>query len=107
MTDSLNSGKEVPHLDVDASSWRTEDDVYESLFAALGAPQWHGRNFDALRDSIVTGNINAIEAPFHLAIKELDNAQTPAQDFVRRLVALFGEFKAGGCPVSIEVVDLA
>jgi hypothetical protein len=41
---SIASMKDVPHLQVDAISWSNADDVYESLFAVLGAPAWHEKN---------------------------------------------------------------
>ena len=38
----------------------------------VGAPDWHGRNFDALRDNIAAGSINAVEVPYRLVIKNYD-----------------------------------
>jgi hypothetical protein len=32
--------------------WATRDEVYDAFFRAVGAPEWHGRNLDALADSI-------------------------------------------------------
>jgi RNAse (barnase) inhibitor barstar len=98
----LNAEIEIPKFNLDAHDWHTKDDVYRSLFIALGAPEWHGRNFNALHDSIVTGGINNTEAPFSLVIKGLAGAQPPAQEFVQQLITLFNEFKAAGCPVSLE-----
>ncbi|HKR85848.1 MAG TPA: barstar family protein [Terriglobales bacterium] len=41
-------------LTLDGAALKTRDDVYNSFFRAVGTPDWHGRNFDALRDSIAT-----------------------------------------------------
>ncbi len=55
---------------LDGARWSTKDDVYDAFFRAAGAPEWHGRNFDALRDSIAGGSINQVEVPYCLVIKK-------------------------------------
>lgn len=55
-------------LVLDGATWSTKDDFYSAFFKAVGAPSWHGHNFDALRDSIVTGQINQIELPYRIEI---------------------------------------
>jgi hypothetical protein len=47
-------------IELDGSTWKTRDDFYAAFFKAVGAPERHGRNFNALRDSIVIGRINQI-----------------------------------------------
>ena len=42
--------------------------MYLSFFRAVGAPDWHGKNFDALRDSIAGRDINRIETPYRLVL---------------------------------------
>ena len=37
---------------MDGKGWNASDDVYDAFFEAIGAPSWHGHNFNALRDSI-------------------------------------------------------
>jgi RNAse (barnase) inhibitor barstar len=54
-----------------AHRWRTADDFYDSFFSAVRAPAWHGRNFDALCDSIGDGQINEIEVPYRIVIRGL------------------------------------
>jgi RNAse (barnase) inhibitor barstar len=56
----------MKELVLDGSTWQNRDDVYDAFFKAVGAPDWHGRNFDALNDSIATGSINKIEVPYRL-----------------------------------------
>ncbi len=43
---------------------------FQSFFKAVGAPDWHGKNFNAVRDSIAGGNINQIEIPYRLILKD-------------------------------------
>jgi RNAse (barnase) inhibitor barstar len=90
-------------LVLDGKNWTARDDVYDSFFAAVGAPSWHGRNFEALHDSTVTGNINKIEVPYSVKIKNHrligPGARKTADDFVD----LLKEFRDEGCPVDIQV----
>ena len=55
-------------ITMDASGWTSRDDFYDALLPALGAPDWHGRNLDALYDSIGSGGINQVEPPFRVRI---------------------------------------
>jgi len=54
-------------IELDAEAWRTIDDVYDALLPALEAPDWHGRDMDALIDSMGAGSINGIEPPYVLS----------------------------------------
>ena len=51
-------------IELDASNWKTELDFYKALLSALGAPEWHGSSIDALIDSMIWGDINAIVPPY-------------------------------------------
>jgi RNAse (barnase) inhibitor barstar len=90
-------------LILDASTWKTDDDVYDSFFKAVGAPAWHGRNFDALIDSIEKGKINSIEAPYRLLIKHYNCIAVGAKKMADNFVDLIHEIAGRGCPVEIVV----
>ncbi len=100
---SITSLVNVPKLQLDASNWKTADDIYQALFTALGAPAWHGRNFDALNDSIVNGSINAVEVPYTINIEGMRSASHEVQHFVSDLVDFISDREAKGCPVSIRI----
>jgi hypothetical protein len=72
------------------------------LFRAVGAPEWHGRNFDALRDSIATGSINAVEVPYRLVIQNYDKIALSARQMADGFVDLIRELAAEGCPIEIR-----
>jgi hypothetical protein len=59
--DYINYDFAMKELILNGAEWKTQDDVYDSFFRAVGAPEWHGRNFNALRDSIATGSINTLK----------------------------------------------
>ena len=57
----------------DGVDWVTKDYVYDAFFRAVGAPEWHGRNPDALADRISGGSISQVEVPYRLVIKLREN----------------------------------
>ncbi len=52
------------------SDWYWENDFYSAFLSSCRRPKWHGRNFDALRDSIAGGGINKIEVPYRIVIRD-------------------------------------
>jgi len=90
-------------LILDASEWRTKDDVYDAFFAAVGAPKWHGRNLDALNDSIGTGQINDIEVPYRVVITNYGKISGAALRMTDLLAELLQELGARGVPVEVRV----
>ena len=55
-------------IKLDATGWKTPVDFYDAILAALEAPHWHGKNANALRDSMWGGDINGIEPPYRIWI---------------------------------------
>ena len=97
--------QDVPELHLDAGGWNTADDVYSGLFAAFGAPPWHGRNFDALNDSLITGNINRVEVPYKLLVREWEGVGGEARSFLLELAGLIRKAELEGCPVSLQIIN--
>ncbi len=89
-------------LTLDGSTWNTRDDVYDSFFAAVGVPSWHGRNFDALNDSIAAGQINQIELPYSLVIRNYDLIGAGAKQIASDFVDLLNEIATRGFPVEVR-----
>lgn len=88
----LDRLKRPPQLiELDASEWRAEADLWNALLAALEAPDWHGNNYDALWDTITEaatfggregGTINGVQPPFQIVVT---NAESLAPDIAKRL----------------------
>ena len=97
--------QDVQELTLDAGKWQTVDDLYDSFFEAVGAPPWHGRNFDALHDSIVTGDINRVEVPYRIRIQNFARTGTEGRQVTDRFVALIQRFQREGCPVSVRIKE--
>jgi len=88
---------------LDATGWQNREDVYDAFFRAVGAPEWHGRNFDALRDSIETGSINAIEVPYTIRVVNAAGVSGEAKQMLHDFRDLIQELAARGCAVGIEI----
>jgi len=88
---------------LDCEGWQTCDDFYDAFFAAVGAPSWHGRNFDALNDSICTGSINQVEIPYRIVVKNSSKAAAEAQQILKDFEKLIVQRASEGCRVSILI----
>ena len=88
---------------MDGKDWNVPDDVYDSFFGAVGAPAWHGRNFNALRDSIAVGDINKIEVPYIIIMRNYGSIGSGAKQLATEFVQLVKELHDSGCPVDIRV----
>ena len=75
-------------LRLDAEGWNSAEDVWSALLASLEAPTWHGRNLDALGDSLSGGDLNGVKAPLSFEIHHLDKASLAAQSELARIKAL-------------------
>jgi Barstar (barnase inhibitor) len=104
-TRSMDKLQNVPDLILNAAGWKDRNDVFNSLFRAVGAPEWHGRNFNALNDSIGTGGINVIEVPYRLHVRKASTATQEARLFLKDLQDLIANLRASGCPVDIHVEE--
>ena len=90
---------------MDGKNWNSPDDLYQAFFSAVGAPSWHGRNFNALRDSICTGRINKIELPYLIRIKNYSLIGPAAKIIAAEFIQLIGQLRESGCHVNIKVED--
>ncbi|HEX4737750.1 MAG TPA: barstar family protein [Allosphingosinicella sp.] len=91
----------VIHLD--ASGWRSPADFYAALLPQLGAPSWHGRNLDALYDSL-SGGINQLEPPFTVELAHSSELSSDMGDFLAKVAAVFEDARREfGANVSINI----
>jgi len=90
---------------LDGGAWKSPHDIYDSFFTAVGAPSWHGRNFNALHDSIATGQINKIEIPYLVRIKNYASIAPGARCMAADFVGLIQDMHRSGILVNIAVDD--
>lgn len=79
-------------IDLDAKEWVTPLDFYEAILTSLGAPEWHGRSIAALIDSMVVGDINAIEKPCRVVVNGLEEAGEDAFDELIKAFAALARY---------------
>jgi RNAse (barnase) inhibitor barstar len=89
-------------IELDGASWQSRDDFYSALLSRLGAPDWHGRNFDALNDTLRGGDINAVNPPITFVVTGIDTMGREARHTVTRFGELISDLRAEGVPVSVE-----
>ncbi|MDP2596565.1 barstar family protein [Alteromonas stellipolaris] len=74
--------------------WKTID-TYEHFFDAflpqVKAPDWHGKNLDALSDSLITGGINQVEPPFCVIYTNIENMSVTAKNVYDAVGLIFDE----------------
>ena len=95
----------MTELELNGAEWKIKDDVYSSFFRAVGAPAWHGRNFNALIDSIQNGQINTIKIPYRIVIQNYSRIGPGACQMATDFVDLIHEIAARGRPVEIRIED--
>ncbi|HXP67777.1 MAG TPA: barstar family protein [Candidatus Dormibacteraeota bacterium] len=88
---------------LDGKDWRVADDVYRTFLKAVGAPHWHGHNFNALRDSITVGRINKIEIPYVIKIRNYGLIGADAKDMADNFVHFIGQLHESGFPVTVTI----
>jgi RNAse (barnase) inhibitor barstar len=91
----------IPEIVISAAEWKNADDFYVAFLAAVGAPSWHGRNLDALWDSIVAGSINRTEPPYRVRITGIGQIPNGCREMIDNFRALIEEASAQGTPVEV------
>ena len=87
---------------LDGRSWRSKDNFYDAFFQAVRAPEWHGRNLDALWDSITGRDLNDCDLPYRIVISGHSVMSREAAEIVARFQELVEEAKRQGHPISLS-----
>jgi hypothetical protein len=91
---------EIP---LDGRGWRDEMDLIEAVIHGVQGPDWHGRNYNALRDSLVVGSINGIEPPYDFVITMPANPNLDVADAISYFVARITAWRAEGANLSVRL----
>ena len=100
--EELEGGEIATLIILAAAGWNTTDEFYTAFFDAIGAPSWHGRNLDALWDSITSGGINRVNPPFRIRMSGLRQTSAECRQLIDRFAQLIEEAKAEGINVDIQ-----
>ena len=90
-------------IHLDGRSWQSADDFYAAYLTAVGAPEWHGHNLDALWDSLTGGDINQRNPPFRIRIRGLEQMGPEAKQTMERFASLVEQAKAEGHRIELEL----
>ena len=80
----------MKRISIDISGCKTVDEFCGILLSALEAPDWHGRNLDALWDSI-TSEINNVMPPYSIEVSTDKDLPSTVAALLPRVKALFDE----------------
>lgn len=100
-------------IELDASGWSGDRHLWTALLSALGAPAWHGRNYDALWDTVTeharygvpAGNlINRVQAPFEIVVFNAGSLPAQVAKMLEDIASLLAEAKEEfDLPVSLTI----
>ncbi len=88
---------------LDGQKWQTEADFIEAVLAGVGAPPWHGRNYNALRDSFVYGHINEIDPPYDFIIRMPPEPSLELTAGVRYFMDRISDWRGEGARLSARL----
>ncbi|VXC89787.1 conserved hypothetical protein [Sphingomonas sp. 8AM] len=91
----------MPLIRLDARGWQHREDFWAALLPALGAPDWHGPNLDALYDGLVAGE-NRVRPPLTVEIAIDTPLPEPLIDYLARVTGVFAD-AARDTGLSIEL----
>ncbi|MHB1205695.1 MAG: barstar family protein [Rhodospirillaceae bacterium] len=79
---------------LDVGECETPVDFFSALAKALESPKWHGMGVDAFIDSIVGGDINAVEPPYEIQVLNLARTPQAVRDKIEKLQTHVKEARA-------------
>lgn len=86
---------------IDWKNIANEEDFYNSLLPQLDAPEWHGRNLDALSDTLVGGEINGIEPPMCIINLNVESLAVQLRGFFTKVAKIYGEANEHGRKIRV------
>ena len=91
-------------MSLTAVDGRRPADFYDAYLTAVGAPEWHGHNLDALWDSLTGGDINQRNPTFHIQISGSTQMGDDARELLHRFKDLISDASTSGPSVGIELL---
>jgi RNAse (barnase) inhibitor barstar len=79
---------------LDAAAWRNRDDFYDALLPVLGAPAWHGRNLEALNDTLSGDDVNKVRTPIHIDVANAGNAPPELWAYLKKFAELIDDLQS-------------
>ena len=86
---------------VDWSGIETFEDFYDCFLPQVKAPEWHGKNLDALADSLITGSINGVEPPFCVINTNSSELSNRAKEVFDAVAQIYKEANSEGRKIRV------
>ena len=78
-------------LEIDWEKIESQDSFYELFLSVISAPEWHGRNLDALSDSVVAGGVVKAGPPFCIKHLNCSKSHKSIREFQAAVISIFTE----------------
>jgi hypothetical protein len=91
---------------LDGRDWRTELDFIEAVITGVDGPFWHGRNYNALYDSLVVGSINGVDGPYDFVIQPPAKATPEVKEAIAYFIQRVADWRAEGVTISARIAAL-
>ena len=88
-------------ISIDWGEVSTEIEFFEIFLPQVKAPNWHGRNLNALADSIVTGDINGTEPPYTICNIGTESVSGNIKSFQVEVFEIFQEARDAGREINV------
>jgi RNAse (barnase) inhibitor barstar len=89
------------HVVIDWAQIDSPDAFYQMVLPQIRSPGWHGRNLDALSDSLFSGQINGLEPPYIVEMLGVHNIPDHLAAFAKSIVVVW--FEAARERAGIEI----
>lgn len=80
----------MKEIHLDSSTWKSPDDFFSALLPEREALHWHGRNLNALNDSLA-GGVNGVEPPFSVIVQHSNNLSGEMDAFLAQVATVFAD----------------
>ncbi len=77
------------HVLINWAQIDSPDAFWEAVLPQLRSPDWHGRNLDALSDSLFSGQINNLEPPYIVEMLEVHKIPPQLTAFAKSVIAIW------------------
>ena len=72
-------------IEIDASQLNSAVDFYDVILSELGAPKWHGKNGNALIDSLIYGGVNKESPPILINVVNTKKADAKVLEEIKKI----------------------
>ena len=88
----------MSEIHLSGKEWRNPDNFWDDFLSAVGAPKWHGRNLDALSESISSHSFSRAGTPYRIVVSGVRDLPKSIVFLLFRINQLLNELAAAMTP---------